>query len=219
MRTLLTFVLFALTLAPLGCTTQRALHVVRDDGDKAFAREQFEVARADYQEVVERAPNDWEYRVKLADTLMLVGEPKLAQEQYAVVHGIRPHDDEIVEKFAESMFESGDHDRLISFLQRRAEDTQTVGDYLRLGWYAIETGDADLAQRALLTAARLDGGRTVEPQLALAEFYLAAGDEREAMRRLRMALGVDPENELVKSRIRALGEIPGPSFALTPDEG
>ena len=219
MRTLFTFVLFVLTLAPLGCTTQRALHVVRDDGDKAFAREQFDVARADYHEVVERAPNDWEYRVKLADTLMLVGEPKLAQEQYAVVHGIRPHDDEIVEKFAESMFESGDHDRLISFLQRRAEDTQTVGDYLRLGWYAIETGDADLAQRALLTAARLDGGRTVEPQLALAEFYLAAGDEREAMRRLRMALGVDPENELVKSRIRALGEIPGPSFALTPDEG
>lgn len=219
MRTLMTVVLFVLTLAPVGCTNQRALVVVRRDADRAFEREQFDVARADYQEVVERVPNDWEYRVRLADTLMILDEPKLAQEQYAVVHGIRPHDEEIVEKFAEAMSEAGDEDRLISFLQRRAEDTRAVSDYLRLGWYAIETGDADLAHRALLTAARLDGGQTVEPQLALADFYLAAGDRDAAMRRLRMALGVDPTNETVIRKIRAMGEIPGPSFALTPDEG
>ena len=135
-----------------------------------------------------------------------------------IVNGVRPNDTEVVDKFAESMFKAGSFDRLISFLQLRAEDTRQVDDYLRLGWYAVETGDADLAQRALLTAARLDGGRSVQPHLALADFYLAAGDRGKAMRRLRMALGVDPEHEIVKSKIRAMGEIPGPSFALTPDE-
>ncbi len=219
MRTLITLALIVISLAPIGCASQRALPVVRADGDRAFDYGRYEVAKADYQEVVDRAPNDWEYRLRLANTLMVLDLPKQAQEQFAVLQGMRPQDDAIVERFAQSMYESGDMDRLISFLQRRAEDTQAVNDYLRLGWYAIETGDADLAQRALLTAARLDGGTTVEPQLALADFYLAAGDRAAAMRRLRMALGIDQDNEDVKRKIRAMGEIPGPSFALTPEEG
>ena len=70
-----------------------------------------------------------------------------------------------------------------------------------------------------MTAARLDGGQTVEPQIALADFYLAAGDEEKAIRRLRMALGIDAENEIAIDKLRSLGEIPGPSFALTPEEG
>lgn len=219
MRTLsfLAFFLFLLTLT--GCTEQRALSIVRRDADRAFDRQQYDAALADYQEVVDRDPNDWQYRMKLADSLMILGKFNLAQEQYAIVNGVRPNDDAVVEKFSEAMFKAGTHDRLMSFLQRRAEDTRNVGDYLRLGWYAVETGDADLAQRALLTAARLDGGRTVEPQLALADFFAAAGDREQALRRLRMALAIDPDNPVVQRKIRAMGEIPGPSFALTPDEG
>ena len=219
MRTLISLFLCILFVAPFGCSSQRALSIVRRDADRAYATERFEMASADYAEVVERDPNDWEYREKYADTLMELGAFSQAEEQYAILHGVRPANDEIVRKFCEAMYEADSEDRLISFLQLRADDTQAVGDYLRLGWYAIETGDADLAQRSLLTAARLDGGQTVEPQIALADFYLAAGDEEKAIRRLRMALGIDAENEIAIEKLRSLGESPGPSFALTPEEG
>lgn len=201
-----------------GCSGQRALSVIREEGDRSFTYLRYETARSDYKEVVDRAPADWRYRLKLARTLMILGRPKLAQEHFAVAHDMRPNDDGIVDDFAKSMYASKDFERLISFLLLRAKDTQSVRDYLRLGWYALETGDADLAELSLLTATRLDDGNTVEPRLALADFYTAAGNREEALRQLRLALGVDPSNEIVQKRIRARGEIPGPSYALYPDE-
>lgn len=218
MRTLALVSLLMSVLVNVGCTGQRSLETVRNDGDKAFFYKRFDEARADYQEVVDRDPSDWRYRVKLARMMMIMGDDARAEELLAVVLRVRPNDDDVAGQYAEAMFKAGHRDRLISFLERRAADSRAVADYLQLGSYAVKTGDADLAERALLTAARLDGGATVGPQLALADLYLAAGDRAEALRRLRMALGVDPSNEIVQQRIRALGEVPGPSFALTPDD-
>lgn len=218
MRTIHVAVIAGALLILAGCSGQRALSVIREEGDHAFAYLRYETARSDFKEVVDREPTDWRYRLKLARTLMILDEPKLAQEQFAVVHSTRSGDDGIVDDFAKAMYASDDFERLISFLLLRAKDTQGVNDYLRLGWYAMETGDADLAERSLLIAARLDGARTVEPRLALADFYAAAGDSEEALRQLRLALGVDPANETVRDRIRSRGEIPGPSYALHPDD-
>lgn len=213
----LTFTMLSVLVLAVGCAGQRSIARVRVDADQHAYYARFEQARADYQEVVDRAPSDWTYRVKLAETLSALGDHAGAAAQYAIIAGVRPFDDEIAERYARAMFDADQHDRLISYLQRRAEDTRTVGDYLRLGWYSVETGDADLALLALLTAVRLDAGRTVAPQLALADFYFAAGDRAEAVRRLRMAHYIDPADDAVRQRIRALGEVPGPSFALAPD--
>ncbi len=215
--TFLTLTLLAAILLSAGCTGQRSIARVRADADQHAYYARYEQARADYQEVVDRAPSDWTYRVRLAESLVAIGDHAGAAAQYAIVSGVRPYDDAIAERYARAMFDADQHDRLISYLQRRAEDTRTVGDYLRLGWYAVDTGDADLALRALLTAVRLDAGRTVAPQLALADFYFAAGDRENGMRRLRMAHYIDPADETIRQRIRALGEVPGPSFALAPD--
>ncbi|RMH27829.1 MAG: hypothetical protein D6693_04470 [Planctomycetota bacterium] len=212
-------IVFAALVALVGgCTSTRSLERVRLDGDQNFRYERYERAAADYAELVERDPNDWAYRVKLAETLSILGDHARAEEHLAIVAGVRPHDDTIAERYARAMFDAGHHNRLISYLQRRAQDTGAVRDYLRLGWYAMQTGDADGAERALLTAARLDRGRSIEPQLALADFYLAAGDHDEGVRRLRMALYIEPTNEAVRQRLRALGEVPGPSLAIVPDE-
>ena len=220
MRGIMPLVFAALASVALlaGCSGPRSLERVRLDGDKNFTYNRYQQASADYQELIDRDPNDWRYRVKLAETLAILGEQDRAEEHLAIVAGVRPNDDAIAERFAQAMFDAGHHDRLISYLQRRAHDTGSVHDYLRLGWFAVETGDADLAERALLTAARLDHGRTLEPQVALADFYLAAGDHEEGLRRLRMALYLDPANEAVRQRLRALGEVPGPSLAIVPDE-
>ena len=202
----------------VGCAQQRAVSIVRRDADRSAHREQYDAALMDYQEVVDRDPSDWVYRLKLADTLVTLKRFDAAIEHYAVVLGVRPDDRAVIEKYTNAMYQAGRHDRLISYLTHRAKDTGAVADYLQLGWYSAKVGDADLAQRALLTAARLDHGASVAPYLALADFYNAAGDHDAALRQLRIATGIDPANTTVQEKIRAMGEIPGPSFALTPDE-
>ena len=89
---------------------------------------------------------------------------------------------------------------------------------LRLGQFASRVGHADEALTALKTAARLDAGKSVEPQLALASFYGSVNDKPNEIRRLRMASWIAPANIQAAARLRALGEIPGPSQAIQPEE-
>ncbi len=216
MRHAIVLALAALTL--LGCAGPRGLNVVRDSGDKAYRFQQYELARAEYEEVVSRDPADWEYRAKLGETLLLLGEPVAAREHLAVAHELRPRNQEILDDYSRAMLASEDFDTLHATLLNRARETQAPEDYVRLGLYDLRAGDADSAERALITAARLDEGLNPEPQLALATFYETVGDETQALRRLRMALFTDLENREAIDRLRALGKIPGPTYALPPLE-
>jgi len=216
----LLLVSMATTLALAGCASDRprSLETVRTVGDRAYDRGEYQTALIEYSEVVDRAPADWRYRVNLGKTLLILERPRAAREHLAVAHNLRPNDERIVDLFAQSMLEADDHDDLFSFLRQRVEQRRDVANYLRLGHFALRAGDADEAERALLTAARIDMGRTIEPQLALAELYAHIGDDERALRRLRMALSFDLNNEEVRQRIRAYGKIPGPSFVIVPDE-
>ena len=53
---------------------------------------------------------------------------------------------------------------------------------------------------------------------ALARFYESIGAKDEALLRYRMAMWLDRENPEIQERIRALGEIPGPTLAIIPEE-
>lgn len=217
MRFLMGMLALITIVASVSCG-QRALWAVRERGDWAARWDKIAEAREQYAEVVERDPADWEYRLKLAKVLLELDEPARAREHLAIVHETRPDNEEVVDLLARAMHESGAEDELISFLQSRAEDRLRTQDYLRLAEYARKVGDVDAAESALLTAARLDGGESIEPQMALADFYEAIGDEQRALRRLRMALHIEPDNQQVRERIRSYGEVPGPSFAIAPTE-
>ncbi len=218
MRHAVVIALAILMVALVGCSDRRGMTVVRDSGDKAYRFQQYELARAEYAEVVDRDPADWQYRAKLGETLLLLGEPVAAREHLAIAHELRPQDDAILDDYARAMLASEAYDSLHEALLTRARETQAVEDYVRLGVYDLRAGDADSAERALITAARLDEGLTPGPQLALATFYETVGDETQALRRLRMALYTDLENREANERLRALGHIPGPTFALPPIE-
>lgn len=218
MRQALVIALGVVLLAVVGCADRRALTVVRDSGDKAYRFQKYDQAREEFAEVVDRDPADWEYRAKLGETLLLLGRPVMAREHLAIAHELRPDDEAILDDYARAMLASEAYDALHQVLLERARETQEVEDYIRLGMYDLEAGDADSAERALITAARLDGGRTPEPQLALATFYDEVGDDTRALRRLRMALYTDLENTEAIERLRAKGQIPGPTYALPPLE-
>ncbi len=207
-----------LGLAAVSCAGPRALQMVRESGDRAFARGDYRTALAEYREVVERSPADWATRVKLARTQLVLSDADAARENLAVAHRLRPEDDSIVDLLATAMLESGELAQMHDLLRLRAKEKGRVSDYLRLGFFMAKAGDLDAAEKALKTAARIDRGRHVEPELALADFYQKVGDEEAALLHLRHALWIDPSNETVVQRIRKMGEVPGPSLAVQPPD-
>lgn len=209
---------FALALPATGCAKQRTLTRVRLDGDRAIERANFDKALADYSEAVERDPGDYRHRVGLGTAFMGLERFDEAREQFEVAYSIRPESTPILEMLADSMLAAGDDADLYDLLHTRAEAKQTPQAWFLLGRYMVQSGDIDVAERALLTAARLDGGTNADVQVALADFYESVGDREHALERLRMALYLDPENTALMERIREYGEVPGPSFALQPSE-
>jgi Tfp pilus assembly protein PilF len=221
MRTLTRLVIlaaFSVTLLAGGCAKQRTLPKVRLDGDRALERQNFDKAEADYAEAVERDPGDYRHRVGLGRAFMGMEQYNNAREQFELAYAIRPDDPQVLEHLADSMLAAGADADLYDLLHTRAEARQTAEAWFLLGRYMVQAGDIDVAERALLTAARMDGGQTAEVQVALADFYESVGDRENALERLRMALYLDPENEDLMLRIREYGEVPGPSFALQPSE-
>jgi tetratricopeptide (TPR) repeat protein len=208
--------LAALLLA--GCNTVRPLPTVRESGDRFYSRGQFEQAAADYKEYTDRKPGEPSVQLAYAKTLLALHQPDPAVEHATIAFDQHPTDDDYIETRAQALFDAKKTGELDRFLRGQTSGRGLPADYIRQGRYLAKLGDADGAETSLKVAAKLDGGRTPEPQLALADFYHGIGDRASELQRLRMALYLDPKNLEVPNRIRALGEIPGPSLALPPAE-
>lgn len=201
-----------------GCSNQRSLDYVEKSGDKAFASGDYATAQKEYKEYVDRRPGKARVQHSLGMSYLEMGQAQAAVQCLSVAHDLEPANDEYTEDLAQAYFKAGDRGKLYEYLHRLTQQPGTVKDYIRLGNYAAKLGDVDEAQNALFTAAKIDGGKTIEPQVALATFYASIGDKENALKRWRMALYIDPKNAEVAAKIRQLGEIPGPSYSLVPDE-
>lgn len=201
-----------------GCASQRPLVDVRASGDRAMEAGEYDQALKDYTEFVDRRAGDAGVENSLALALLATHQPALAVEHAWRAYDAAPGDDAHIETLARAMHEAGQTSEMQTFLRDQTHSRGRVQDYLRLGRYAAAAGDADGAEVALKTGAELDKGRTLAPQLALADLYRRIGDTKNEVMRLRMALYLDPVNSEVNERLRALGEVPGPSFALQPSE-
>lgn len=199
-----------------GCQTGRPATAIRQDADWYYARGDYTSARAEYAEIAERYPGDWQAQYRLGQCNLALEHNAEARRALEIAHTVRPDNERISDALAEAMFRLGEEDQLFTFLNERAKSTQSVHAYLRLARYAMNSGDPDLAKVALNTAISLDEGRTVDPYLAAAEFAERLGNPDLAIKRLRQAYGIDPGNDQVRERLIALGEIPGPTLALPP---
>jgi tetratricopeptide (TPR) repeat protein len=209
----------ALAIALLaGCSAQRPLYRVEKDGDYRFQTEQFGSASQDYAEYVQRKPDNVQVRFKLARALIADKRPREALTHLSICTDVDPLNDAYLDAQARALFDAGEREELIGILTRAASERGRVSDYLRLGIYNQHLGHLDDARQALLTAAKVDQGRTVAVQRTLAEFYGSIGDHASQVRRLRMAYYLQPDNLETIQAIRDLGEVPGPTFGLVPEE-
>jgi tetratricopeptide (TPR) repeat protein len=206
--------LFTLT----GCNTGPSAPAMKQLGDLAFEERDYLKAVEWYEQYIQRLPLDAESRYKLAASYLALKRPTQAREQFLQGLELGDPEAEFLEGVATALVETDQRQELFRVLRGHAERTRRPRDYIRFGQFALLVGDPDVAQEALLDAARIDLGRTVEPQLALAEFYEAVGDEQSRLDRLRMALFLAPEDPEIQEQIRSLGEVPGPAFVLIPTE-
>lgn len=205
------------SLVLAACSNQRPMHIVRADGEAALKAGNFDKAKADLGTFVERKPDDMQTRYLYGRALIGAGEPRLAMEQLNVCLDVDPLNDKYLEAQAEAMYLANEREALAELLARACSERGRVTDYTLKGTYAQKVGNLDEAQQALLTAAKLDMGRTIAPQRALADFYGSVGDHAKQVRRLRMAYAIAPNNQELVDEIRKIGEIPGPSFAIAPE--
>ncbi len=208
----------ALLLGACAGDSQRGLHMVEASGDRAVQDKNFELASSEYGEVVARRPGRWDTRVKLGEALINTGEPALAREQLEVAYTMRPTNARVLDLLATAMLDSGDTNAMTRELRFAAEESGKAADWYRLGVFLARAGDDDAAEIALLTAARLDGGRRIAFQKGLAKFYTSLGDQKKALQRYRMALFLDPDDADVQLALRSMGHVPGPTFGLVPRE-
>jgi Flp pilus assembly protein TadD len=207
-------VLAAIVLA--ACATQRPIDTVRESGDRAYNRGDYSLAAAEFEEIAQRYPGDWEAQYMLGLTMLELDRLADARRALEIAHDRRPNDPKVIDALAEVMYRQNDAAELFAFLREQAETVQSPQAYLRLARYSLEMNDPDSAQVAIRTAIELDDGLSVEPYLAAAELAERLGDLELAVRRLRQAYGIDPRDERVRERLRDLGEIPGPTLALPP---
>jgi hypothetical protein len=201
-----------------GCGTNRPLNIVRKDADNAYIRGNFASAEGDYQQYLSRRPEENAIRVKLAETQLAQGNTRDAINNLYIALDVEPTNDRIIDLYAEALYQGKERDALTAFVYRAANERQRVVDYIRVAKYMQLIGHPDEARQALLTAARLDDGKSFDVQMAVADFYKRVGDKRNHIRRLRMAYFLNPENEDLIKEIRAAGDIPGPTFAMAPEE-
>jgi tetratricopeptide (TPR) repeat protein len=178
----------------------------------------FDAAVKDYAEYVNRRPEEHQFRYEYGKALLAAGQANEAEKQLKIASDVQPMNDEYLDARAEAMFAAGEREELTSMLARNAAERGRVADYTRMGKYAAKMGHPDEAKEALLTAAKLDHGRSFGVQKDLADFYGSVGDKTNEVKRLRMAFFLNPADEQVAGRLRKLGEVPGPSAGLRPTE-
>ncbi len=196
----------------------RTIQSHRDAGDRAYLAGDFETAESEYRAVIMRVPSEKQYRKAYGMALLANGNAALARENLEIAHTFRPRDAEVIEALGTAMWKSGDQEGMVRFMKGIADERGTVADWMRAARVMEAAGDHDEARRAYLIAARVDGGMSIEPQLALAQFYKATGDDVNAMDRLRMAYYLKPANARVLSLALEWDAQTGLTFGKQPRE-
>ena len=216
-------------------------HQAYEDGDYAVARAYFQrcvhrdptdwksqyymglLALADGRPTVARHSLELAYVIRQDRTSLSPGRPKLNEPPPPPSYleddeaGRWPTLAQIIDAIAESLYQEGNAPRLAAFCQEAIDTYGTTRDYLRLARYLQLVGDHDGALATFRKAAKVAQPDDAEPYVAMANFYEAIGQDKEAILSLRRAHYVQPEDRRIADRLRGHGIVPGPTIQLPPE--
>jgi cytochrome c-type biogenesis protein CcmH/NrfG len=201
-----------------GCESMKdtPTHVLKSRADRDFEYQQWEPASKLYSEVVSREPHDGDAQYRYGVSLAMQGEFDKAESALQVASSLDPTDDRIFFALAETMFEKKQYQKLFTMLRDRAQDNRSIPTWIVLANYADKLGDFDTALEALTNACAIEDGSNSEPYYRAAQVLGRVGRTEEAVRRLRQAYGITPNDERISVMLVEYGEIPGPTIGLAP---
>ncbi|MEM1185136.1 MAG: tetratricopeptide repeat protein [Planctomycetota bacterium] len=188
------------------------------DSGRAYNEGDFPLALEGYLKVLERRPGSAQAHFDVGRTQLELGESVSAREHLTVALDLDPENSVYLDALADAMLATGELDELFGLLERRAEEGDGYSGYLRVGRVAERLGLVDEAEQAYRKAVALQPRESAKGQAALANLYARAGDSAQELMRLRVLLYLTPQDEEIRNRISDLGEVPGPSLALRPDQ-
>lgn len=200
-----------------GCGGQPANTTLLERGNYAMWQGRWSDAATDFNKAIEQHPGDWEAQYNLGKCYMNMGDPVRASQSLAVAESLQPTDTEISDLYAKSLLQSGEEDRLYSFLLNRAQKQQTVRSWTVFAEYAIDLDDPDSATNAINTAIAISDGTNARPYVLAAMYAERLGDDTLAVTRWQEAWMIDPTNETVSNALRAHGVVPGPTMTGVDD--
>ncbi len=211
----------AATFVATGCTSTPSIPTLRDEGQRAYIRGEYDASISFWEQLLERKPEDSGANIGIGKAYLAVQENQKARTHFAIVYAQSWQNNdrqfEIAGYLAESLAAQRDLDSLFDLLKQRSELVSEIRDYMRWGDYALQFEDFDVAELAYRMAARLTGGDSADPYLSLATLYETLGRSDAAVIRLRQAYGIDPDNEGIRARLNVYEVVVGPTLALPPD--
>jgi tetratricopeptide (TPR) repeat protein len=206
-----------LLLAAAGCQTNTSL---REDGQVAYNRGGYALARDYFHQATDLADNDYRSYYWLGKTQLELNKPVAAQISLERAQALRSGDarltPDILDALAEAYYCQERFENLHAFLQQATVDYATSRDFLRQGKYLARMDDVDGAQVAYRKATYFAAAGDAEPYLAIADFYHQFNDLTNEQVALRYAYYVNPKHPGLAERLRRLGTVPGPTVALEP---
>jgi tetratricopeptide (TPR) repeat protein len=200
-----------------GCMPEEApTTVLLRDGDHELEWGRYDTAAEFYGRILEREPGNPDALEGYGRCMLELGEIEKAVEAFTGAVARRPGDRTLLILLAEASFETGQIDEAFDLVRTWAIDNTDAKAWLVLADFAVRSNDPDTARDALLRAIEIDPAGGPEAYVASAELERSLGDNTEALRRLRQAYGLAPDDPSIADRLRAYGEVPGPTLVLPP---
>ncbi len=217
----------AATLAlALGTLTACATSVpqLRYQADSCRQMGNWEGALKKYDEVLVKAPEDFEALRGRGYCLLRLGRPQQAEtslrQALALVGHESPASAGLCDDIANAKIAQHDNAGLTVFLAEEVKRHGTSRDFVRQGRGLAAMGDGDGAvgsfHKAEIRAWDEGAGERYAVYLATADFYSAIRDQPNALRYVQYAAYVNHKKPEIAGRLTRLGRVPGPSEWVPP---
>lgn len=204
-----------------GCTSsgryvsrEQTLVSNRAAGDEAYRRGEYNQAAGFYERYLEERPARREVMYDLGRAYEGMGEMSAAREAYTLAYELDPFNVDYIDAMARSVAANGEIGRAFDILEQIAMESDRSDAYARLGAFLLEFGFPDEAVLAYTIAAKIDPSAASYGDLA--RVYGQFEDVESELDALSHALWYDRDSVSIKTRVRRLGGVPGPTFARPP---
>ena len=161
--------------------------------------------------VVEANPGSWGAQYAYGRAMVCLGDLKEGRHALEIAVARNPNDLDVVFALADCMEKQHDIPQIFLLLRNTGAEMRSPEAYCRLATIAERTNDLDSAKQALESAIEFDQGydiaKSTEPYYRMAMLQAKLGNESEAMRRLRQAYGINPEDPRVRAALQERNQV------------